>query len=73
LDPISTASAGLIRAAKLYDQANQAVARAAAPGSQASLPSAVVSSIGAKTQFEASARALKAEDEMFQSTLDILV
>jgi len=73
MNPISTASAGLISAAKLYDQASQAVVQATAPNSQTDPAGAIVSQIAAKTQLQASAKMVQASDQMFQSTLDILV
>ena len=77
MDPISTASAGLLKAYARYDQANQAVVQATTAGSQSqaqiSLPAAIVGQIGAKAAVQASTKVLQASDEMFKATLDILV
>ncbi len=73
MDPISSAASGLISAANRYDQASINVVQATAPNSTTSPAAAIVDQIGAKTQFQASAKALQATDEMFKSTLDILV
>ncbi len=73
MDPISTASAGLIGAYKRYDAASQAVVQATAAGSQASPAAAIVDQLSAGAAVKASAKVLQASDEMFQSTLDIMV
>jgi len=72
MDPISTASAGLIKAYARYDQASQAVAQATSAGGSPGA-GALIDQISAKTAVQASAKVLEASDEMFKSTLDIMV
>lgn len=73
MNPISAASAGMISAASRFDQASLNVVQATAPNAQTDPATAIVGQISAKTQFEASAKTLKVADQMFQSTLNILV
>ncbi|MDR3506414.1 MAG: hypothetical protein P4L64_00800 [Caulobacteraceae bacterium] len=71
MNPISTASAGLITASSRFDQASAKLASAA--GGNGDMASAVVDQVSAKIQFEASAKALKAVNDTMKNTLDILV
>lgn len=73
MNAISTASAGMLSAASRYDQASANLSNAVQPNSTQDPAAAIVDQIQAKTQFEASAKTLQVADQMFQSTLDILV
>ncbi len=73
MDPLSTAASSLIQASNAYSQASVNVVKAALPGATTDQPTAVVSRIAAQTQFQASTKLVEASNEMFKSTLNILV
>ena len=71
MDPISTASSGLLAAGARLTVASRAVVSAAASGGNGDLTSAVVSQAVAGDQLKASASVLKTADRMFKVLLDI--
>jgi flagellar hook protein FlgE len=71
MDPISTASSGLLAAGARFDVASRAIVTAAASGGNADLTSAIVNQAAAGDQLKASASVLKTADRMFNALLDI--
>jgi DNA replicative helicase MCM subunit Mcm2 (Cdc46/Mcm family) len=71
MDPISTASSGLLAAGARFNVASRAIVTAAASGGDAGLTSAVVSQAVDGDQLKASASVLKTSDRMFKVLLDI--
>jgi flagellar basal body rod protein FlgC len=72
MNPISSAASGLIAASNQFNQASLNLSNAAAGGA-GDIASAITDQISAKTQFEASAKVMKATEQTFKDTLNILV
>jgi hypothetical protein len=73
MNPIGSASAGVISAAARFDQAGVNVVKAASSGSPDDLASAVVDQATAKAQFDGSLKVMQVQDQMAKATLNILV
>ncbi|HEX4181739.1 MAG TPA: hypothetical protein VHY34_00580 [Caulobacteraceae bacterium] len=73
MDPISTASSGLLMASQRFDAAGVAVIGAANGGGASELASAVVDQATAGQAVQANASVLKTADKVFKSLLDITV
>lgn len=73
MDPISTASSGLLMASQRFDAASGQVISAANNGGAGDLASAVVDQAVAGQSVQANASVLKTADKMFKSLLDITV
>jgi flagellar hook protein FlgE len=73
MDPISTASSGLLMASQRFDAAGANVISAANSGGAGDLASAVADQAVAGQSVQANASVLKTADKMFKSLLDITV
>jgi hypothetical protein len=73
MDPISTASAGLMAGLNRFDSASGAASQAFEPGSATDPAGAIVEQVGAVLQVRASAAALRASERMQQQLLDTTV
>jgi flagellar basal body rod protein FlgC len=73
MDPISTASSGLLAAGARFDSASLNVVRAAGSGGSGDLTSAIVDQTTAGQSFQASAAVLKTSNQMLNALLDITV
>lgn len=71
MNPISSAASGLIAASSRFDQASANLSSAA--GGQGDIATAITDQISAKLQFEAEAKLMKATQQTFKDTLNILV
>jgi flagellar hook protein FlgE len=73
MNPISTASAGMVSGLARFDSASTALAKTFDPGSSADPAGAIADQISAKEQVQASAATLRASDRMLKQLLDIKV
>jgi flagellar hook protein FlgE len=73
MNPISTASAGIVSGLSRFDSASQAVVDSVSGQSNTSTAGAVVDQITAVQQVQASTATLKVADQMMKALLDIKV
>jgi len=73
IDAISSALSGLHNATARFNRASQTLIESTSGVSNADPATAIVDSIQAKAEFQASAFTLKTADEMQRSLLDIVV
>jgi hypothetical protein len=72
MDPIATAAYGMFAASKKFEASAFRVAQIGDPNADVDLVAETVTQIGAKNEFSANAKMMKAADDMLGDLLDIL-
>ena len=73
MNPISTASSGMLAASARFESANSNIVTAAANGGSGDLAAAIVGQAQAGVQLKAAANVQKISDQMVSTLLDITV